>query len=46
MEDYILEALAVGCWVCLICCIVGQIIIWYVSYHEKKQKRKVTQEPS
>ena len=38
MTDVLMEAIIAACWVCLVCCILGQILICYM---ERKEKYKV-----
>ncbi len=35
-DKVILEAFSVGCFVCLICCIIGNIIIFCVDRRERR----------
>lgn len=45
MNETIEAILIAACLACIICAILGQIIIYCISFHEKKEKRKIMVEP-
>ena len=36
MDHVLMEAIIAACWTCLVCCILGQIIICCMKRKEKK----------
>ena len=41
MTDVLMEAIIAACWVCLVCCILGQILICYMKRKEKYKVQPV-----
>ena len=42
MDRVLMEAIIAACWVCRICCILGQILIYWMKREERNRVQPIS----